>query len=85
MQRVLGDRVEHPVDMTPERLHAIAEGSAAKGCRFFGILGGEPLLLPWLPDFFAAHPSLYFQLFTNGQFLTTPSLPAARSPETFPR
>jgi len=61
--------VEQPVDMTPERLHAIVEGSAAKGCRFFGILGGEPLLLPWLPDFFAAHPSLYFQLFTNGQFL----------------
>ena len=61
--------VERPVDMTAERLHAIVTESAAKGCRFFGILGGEPLLLPWLPDFFAAHPTLYFQLFTNGQLL----------------
>ncbi len=61
--------VTSPVDMAPEQLHAIVTESAAKGCRFFGILGGEPLLLPWLTDFFDAHPSLYFQLFTNGQLL----------------
>jgi len=61
--------VNSPVDMAAERLHAIVTESAAKGCRFFGILGGEPLLLPWLLDFFDAHPSLYFQLFTNGQLL----------------
>lgn len=59
----------HPVDMTYEMLHKIVTESAVKGCRFFGILGGEPLLLAWLPDFFDAHPSLYFQLFTNGQLL----------------
>jgi len=61
--------VDRPVDMTYEMLHKIVTESALKGCRFFGILGGEPLLLPWLPDFFDAHPSLYFQLFTNGQLL----------------
>ena len=61
--------VGEPVDMTPERLHAIVTESASKGCRFFGVLGGEPLLLPWLPDFFDAHPQFYFQLFTNGRFL----------------
>jgi MoaA/NifB/PqqE/SkfB family radical SAM enzyme len=61
--------VSHPVDMAPELLHKIVTESEAQGCRFFGILGGEPLLLPWLPGFFAAHRSSYFQLFTNGQFL----------------
>ena len=61
--------VKQAVDMTPELLHAIVTESRAQGCRFFGILGGEPLLLPWLLDFFDAHPEAYFQLFTNGYFL----------------
>jgi MoaA/NifB/PqqE/SkfB family radical SAM enzyme len=61
--------VREPVDMSPELLHAIVTESRAQGCRFFGILGGEPLLLPWLPDFFDRHRDTYFQLFTNGQLL----------------
>jgi MoaA/NifB/PqqE/SkfB family radical SAM enzyme len=61
--------VERPADMAPELLHTIVAESAAQGCRFFGILGGEPLLLPWLADFFDAHRGSYFQLFTNGQLL----------------
>ena len=61
--------VTHPVDMAPELLHRIVTESRAQGCRFFGILGGEPLLLPWLMDFFDAHTDSYFQLFTNGQLL----------------
>ena len=61
--------VQTPADMAPETLHAVVTESSEQGCRFFGILGGEPLLLPWLPDFFAAHPAFYFQLFTNGGFL----------------
>ncbi len=61
--------VERPVDMERALLEKIVREGAAQGCRFFGILGGEPLLVPWLLDFFDAHPSLYFQLFTNGRFL----------------
>ncbi|HNX35626.1 MAG TPA: radical SAM/SPASM domain-containing protein [Kiritimatiellia bacterium] len=61
--------VPQPVDMSPELLHAIVAESRTQGCRFFGILGGEPLLLPWLMDFFDAHRDSYFQLFTNGQLL----------------
>jgi len=61
--------VRQPVDMSPELLHAIVAESRTQGCRFFGILGGEPLLLPWLMDFFDAHADSYFQLFTNGQLL----------------
>ncbi|PYM12821.1 MAG: radical SAM protein, partial [Verrucomicrobia bacterium] len=40
------------------------------GNAFFGILGGEPFMHPELLDLLAAHPDCYFQLFTNGQFIT---------------
>src|SRR4029434_3256901 len=36
----------------------------------FGILGGEPFMHPQLLDLFAAHPDCYFQVFSNGQFIT---------------
>ena len=42
----------------------------AHGNAFFGILGGEPFMHPQLLDVLAAHPDCYFQLFTNGQFIT---------------
>lgn len=46
-------------------------GDAKKhGNSFFGILGGEPFMHPQLLDILAAHPDCYFQLFTNGQFIT---------------
>jgi MoaA/NifB/PqqE/SkfB family radical SAM enzyme len=61
--------VEQPADLERPLLETIIRDSARQGCRFFGILGGEPLLVPWLPDFFADQPSRYFQLFTNGRFL----------------
>src|SRR5437773_3243124 len=37
---------------------------------FFGIVGGEPFMHPQLFEILAAHPSCYFQVFTNGQFIT---------------
>ncbi len=37
---------------------------------FFGIVGGEPFMHPQLLDMLAAHPDCYFQIFTNGQFIT---------------
>ncbi len=40
------------------------------GNAFFGILGGEPFMHPGLLDLLAAHPDCYFQVFTNGQFIT---------------
>jgi len=46
-------------------------GDAKKhGNSFFGILGGEPFMHPQLLDILAAHPDCYFQIFTNGQFIT---------------
>jgi MoaA/NifB/PqqE/SkfB family radical SAM enzyme len=40
------------------------------GNSFFGILGGEPFLHKELLDILAAHPDAYFQVFTNGHFIT---------------
>ena len=41
------------------------------GNSFFGILGGEPFLHPELFDILGAHPDCYFQVFTNGQAITS--------------
>lgn len=40
------------------------------GNSFFGILGGEPFMHEGLLEILAAHPECYFQVFTNGQFIT---------------
>jgi len=40
------------------------------GNSFFGLVGGEPFMHPQLFDILAAHPDCYFQIFTNGQFIT---------------
>jgi MoaA/NifB/PqqE/SkfB family radical SAM enzyme len=44
--------------------------AATQGVRFFGIMGGEPLLHPDLGRIFRRHRQSYFQLFTNGTLLT---------------
>lgn len=40
------------------------------GNSFFGILGGEPFLHKELLDFLEGQPDVYFQVFTNGHFIT---------------
>ena len=42
----------------------------AMGNVFFGIVGGEPFMHSELLDIFEAHPDCYFQVFTNGHFIT---------------
>lgn len=42
----------------------------AMGNSFFGLLGGEPFMHGELLEILAAHPDAYFQVFTNGQFIT---------------
>jgi MoaA/NifB/PqqE/SkfB family radical SAM enzyme len=37
---------------------------------FFGIVGGEPFLHPELLEVLRLHPDCYFQVFTNGHFIT---------------
>ncbi len=42
----------------------------AMGNSFFGILGGEPFMHKDLLTLFETHPDVYFQVFTNGHFIT---------------
>ena len=53
-----------------ETLNRTINDAKAQGNAFFGILGGEPFMHPQLLDLLAAHPDCYFQVFTNGQFIT---------------
>jgi MoaA/NifB/PqqE/SkfB family radical SAM enzyme len=42
----------------------------AMGNAFFGIVGGEPFMHPELLDLLGDHPGCYFQVFTNGHFIS---------------
>jgi len=42
----------------------------AMGNAYFGLLGGEPLMHRELTDILARHRDCYFQVFTNGHFIT---------------
>lgn len=49
--------------------HTIAQAKAM-GNSFFGILGGEPFMHKDLMKIFEANRDVYFQVFTNGHFIT---------------
>jgi MoaA/NifB/PqqE/SkfB family radical SAM enzyme len=53
-----------------ETLNRTITDAKAHGNAFFGILGGEPFMHADLLDLLAQHPDCYFQIFTNGQFIT---------------
>lgn len=53
-----------------EQIDGVIEESKRHGSKFFGILGGEPLMYRGLLDLFQKHSDCYFQLFTNGTLLT---------------
>lgn len=53
-----------------ETLNRTIADAKTHGNSFFGLLGGEPFMHPQLLDILAAHPDCYFQIFTNGQFIT---------------
>ena len=53
-----------------EAMHRLISEAKEMGNSFFGIVGGEPFMHPQLLDIIADHPDCYFQIFTNGQFIT---------------
>ena len=53
-----------------ETVARLIDQAATQGVRFFGIMGGEPLLHPDLLAIFRRHRQSTFQLFTNGTMLT---------------
>ena len=54
----------------PDAVHKLVREARQMGNVFFGIVGGEPFMHPHLFDMLAPHPDCYFQIFTNGQFIT---------------
>ncbi|HMF19898.1 MAG TPA: radical SAM/SPASM domain-containing protein [Gemmataceae bacterium] len=54
----------------PEAFHKLVAEARAMGNVFFGIVGGEPFMHPKLFELLEPHPDCYFQIFTNGQFIT---------------
>jgi MoaA/NifB/PqqE/SkfB family radical SAM enzyme len=62
--------VEEKDSIDLDTLHRTITDAKQHGNAFFGILGGEPFMHPGLIDLLAAHPECYFQIFTNGQFIT---------------
>jgi MoaA/NifB/PqqE/SkfB family radical SAM enzyme len=53
-----------------EAMNQLIAEAKEMGNVFFGIVGGEPFMHPQLFNILAAHPDCYFQVFTNGQFIT---------------
>jgi MoaA/NifB/PqqE/SkfB family radical SAM enzyme len=53
-----------------DAMHRIIDESKAMGNAFFGMLGGEPFMHSELLEIMERHPDCYFQVFTNGQFIT---------------
>lgn len=53
-----------------EAMNRLITEAKRAGNSFFGLLGGEPFMHPEVLDILAAHPDCYFQVFTNGQFIT---------------
>jgi len=56
--------------ITPEAFAKLVREARQMGNVFFGIVGGEPFMHPHLLDMLAEHPDCYFQVFTNGHFIT---------------
>ena len=53
-----------------DAMNKLINEAKAMGNVFFGIVGGEPFMHPGLFEILESHPDCYFQIFTNGQFIT---------------
>jgi len=53
-----------------EAMKRLISEARAAGNSFFGLVGGEPFMHPEILDIVEAHPDCYFQIFTNGHFIT---------------
>jgi MoaA/NifB/PqqE/SkfB family radical SAM enzyme len=54
----------------PPAFRKLVKEARQMGNSFFGIVGGEPFMHPHLLDMLAEFPDCYFQIFTNGHFIT---------------
>jgi len=56
--------------MPPVTFHRMVREAQDMGNTFFGIVGGEPFMHPKLFELLEPHQGCYFQVFTNGHFIT---------------
>lgn len=56
--------------ISPAAFRKLVVEARAMGNVFFGVVGGEPFMHPHLLDMLAEFPDCYFQIFTNGHFIT---------------
>jgi MoaA/NifB/PqqE/SkfB family radical SAM enzyme len=56
--------------IAPQAMDRVIGEAKEMGNAFFGILGGEPFMHPELLEILGRHPDCYFQVFTNGHFIT---------------
>jgi MoaA/NifB/PqqE/SkfB family radical SAM enzyme len=56
--------------ITPAAFAELVREAKLMGNAFFGIVGGEPFMHPHLFELLEPHGDCYFQIFTNGQFIT---------------
>ena len=59
---------QHKIDLPA--IDRVINEAKEVGNSFFGILGGEPFMHSEILDIFDHHPDCYFQVFTNGHFIT---------------
>ena len=59
---------QHKIEF--EALDRMVTEAKAMGNSFFGLLGGEPFMHKELFDLLEKHSDAYFQVFTNGHFIT---------------
>lgn len=64
----LGYGIEHELSM--EVSDRILKECEELGIYFVTILGGEPLLYPYLFELMERHPDIFFQIYTNGTLIT---------------
>ena len=53
-----------------DALSRVIREANKQGNYFFGIVGGEPFMHADILEIFRQHPKCYFQVFTNGHFIT---------------
>ncbi|MEW4530080.1 radical SAM/SPASM domain-containing protein [Maioricimonas sp. JC845] len=53
-----------------EAMNRLINEAKSMGNSFFGIVGGEPFMHKDILEIFRQHPDCYFQVFTNGHFIT---------------
>ena len=59
---------QHKIEV--DALNRMINCAKKQGNVFFGLLGGEPFMHKELFEVLEAHPDAYFQVFTNGHFIT---------------